>query len=66
MHQTPEPKKSYPGKPGVDKLLALWNENPIMVMFAGAAVMTATSKLIDAVSGIQGRRAYAKMANRKR
>jgi hypothetical protein len=58
-------KKDYPGKAGVDKLIAAFNENPLLVIAIGAAAMTAAAKLIDAVSAVQGRRAYAKQINLK-
>lgn len=44
------------------KLKQAWDENPVAVVAVGAAAVTSLSKLIDAVSGIQGRRAYAKNA----
>lgn len=66
MYQNPsQPNKSYPGKRGVDKLLAAFDENPLMVIAVGAAAMTATAKLIEAVGGIQSRRAYARQVNLK-
>jgi hypothetical protein len=40
-----------------------WNENPMLVLGVGAAAVTAASKLIDAVSAAQGRKAYAKQVN---
>lgn len=42
------------------KLIRAWDENPLAVIAVGAAVLTATAKLIDATSAAQGRRAYAK------
>ena len=47
----------------MDKLKAYWNENPLAVLAVGAAAVTALSKLIDASSAAQGRRAYAKQVN---
>lgn len=38
-------------------------ENPIMAIGVGAATVTAVTKLIDAVSAAQGRKAYAKQVN---
>lgn len=69
MYQTPsfsQPKKDYPGKAGVDKIVAAFNENPLMVIAIGAAAMTAAAKLIDALGGIQSRRAYARQVNMKK
>jgi len=40
-----------------------WNENPMLVLGVGAAVVTAASKLLDSVSAAQGRKAYAKQVN---
>lgn len=37
-----------------------WDENPIGVIGVAALAATAASKLIDSVSGVQSRRAYAK------
>lgn len=37
-----------------------WNENPIAVIGVSALAVTAASKLIDSLSGVQSRRAYAK------
>jgi hypothetical protein len=48
-----------------DKLLAYWNEKPIESLLIGAAVATAASKLIDALSAAQGRRAYAKQVDHR-
>jgi hypothetical protein len=48
-----------------DKLKQAWNENPIQVAMAAAVVLTAMGKFIDALSGIQGRRAFAKQVNLK-
>ena len=47
------------------KLEQAWNENPLQVIAAGAFAVTATAKLIDAVSAAQGRKAYAKQINHK-
>lgn len=48
-----------------DKLKAQFDENPIAVIGVGAMAVTATAKLIDAVSAAQGRKAYAKQVNHK-
>lgn len=49
----------------IDKIKDAWNENPILVIGVGAAAVTATAKLIDAVSAAQGRRAYAKQVDHR-
>lgn len=54
-----------PGKRGVEKLLRAFDENPLAVIAVGAAAMTAFAKVVDALSSIQGRRAYAKQVNAK-
>lgn len=45
------------------KIKEAWDENPmlVVVIFTGAA--HATAKVIDAVSGISSKRAYAKRMN---
>jgi hypothetical protein len=58
--------KFFQQNPGVQKLKEAWNENPIGVAIVAGAVLTATSKLIDAVSGIQSKRAYAKNRGKRR
>jgi len=45
------------------KLKKHWDENPLAVIAIGAMAVTATAKLIDAVSAAQGRHAYAKQVN---
>lgn len=52
-------------KRGFVKLKMAWEDNPVMVIAVGAAAMTATAKLIDSISAVQGRRAYAKQINLK-
>jgi hypothetical protein len=42
-----------------------WDENPLAVIAIAAAAMMATSRLIDSLSGIQSRSAYAKRMKRK-
>lgn len=44
----------------IAQIKAAWNDNPLAVIAVGAAAVTAASKLIDATSAAQGRRAYAK------
>lgn len=51
---------------GKEKLLHYWNEKPVETLLVGAAVVTAVSKLIDSISGIQSRRAYARRVDPKR
>lgn len=46
----------------MQKLKQSWNENPMAVIGLGVAALAAAGKFIDAVSSIQGRRAYAKHA----
>jgi hypothetical protein len=48
-----------------DRLKDAWNENPLMVIAVATGATMAFAKLIDAVSGAQGRRAYAKQINLK-
>ncbi|QPX71442.1 hypothetical protein SscP1EGY_44 [Streptomyces phage SscP1EGY] len=44
------------------KLKEAWDENPMAVIGLGVAALAAAGKFIDAVSSVQGRRAYAKHA----
>ena len=37
-----------------------WDENPIATIGVAAMAATAAAKLIDSISGVQSRRAYAK------
>jgi hypothetical protein len=53
-------KKKMTENKAIERLKQEWNENPILVIGVFAAAVTALSKLIDSVSGIQSRRAYAK------
>lgn len=39
-----------------------WEQNPAAVLLGAAAVITATAKLVDTVSSIPSKRAYAKEA----
>ena len=45
------------------KLKQQAEENPLLALGAGAAALTAASKLIDSVSAARGRQAYAKQVN---
>ncbi len=47
------------------KLKKHFDENPLMVIGIGVLAVTATAKLIDAMSVAQGRRAYARQINYK-
>ncbi len=48
-----------------DEIKKEWNDNPLKVIAIGAFVATAASKVLNAVSAAQGRRAYAKQINYK-
>jgi hypothetical protein len=43
-----------------DKIKREWNDNPLTVIAIGSVAATAAAKIIDSLSAIQGRRAYAK------
>jgi len=47
----------------IDRLKDAWNENPLLVIGVATGACMAVAKLIDAVSGAQGRRAYAKQVS---
>jgi hypothetical protein len=47
------------------KLRQAWDENPLAVIAIASAAMMATSRLIDSLSGIRSRSAYAKRMKRK-
>jgi hypothetical protein len=49
-----------------DKLNQQFNENPLQVLAVAAFVATAAAKLIAALSGVQSKRAYARMYRSKR
>ena len=40
-----------------------WEENPMQVILVGSVAATAAAKLIDAWSGRQGRKAYARQVD---
>lgn len=46
------------------KLENAFNENPVLFMFATAAVFKASSALIDSVAGARSKNAYANKMNR--
>lgn len=48
---------------GIERLKEKFNEDPLTVIAVGALAATAAAKLIDSVSGVQSRRAYAKKFN---
>jgi len=50
----------------VQNLKRQWDENPLNVIAVGAGAAIAASKLIDSLSGVQSRRAYAKRMNPKK
>jgi len=46
-----------------DKIKKRWEEDPITVIIVASLAVTATAKLIDAMSAAQGRRAYARQVD---
>jgi len=46
-----------------DKIRRMWDEKPLELITIGAVAVTAAAKLIDTMSAVQGRRAYAKQVN---
>lgn len=53
-------------KTGWEKLRDKWNEDPVQVVIVGSGAMMATAKLIDSISAMQGRRAYARDVDTRR
>jgi hypoxanthine-guanine phosphoribosyltransferase len=49
----------------IDRLKDAWNENPLLVIGVATGACMAIAKLIEAVSGVQGRRAYARQIKMK-
>ncbi len=45
------------------RLQKAWEDNPVAVIAAGAAVLTAGAKIMDAYSSMRSRRAYAKQVD---
>jgi len=45
---------------GLKKLKEMWDESPVAVLAAAGAAFMGASKLIDAISGVQSKRAYAR------
>lgn len=60
----PNRKRSLRDNGAVSRLEEAWNENPLLVIGVAAGLMMAASKLIDSVSGIRSRQAYARRMNR--
>ena len=50
---------------GIEKLKQKFNEDPITTIAVCGLAITATAKLIDALSVAQGRRAYARQIDAK-
>lgn len=49
----------------VNRLERAWDENPLAVIGAAAAVLGATARIVAAVNGIQNRRVWKKEVNRR-
>lgn len=49
----------------LDKLKAFWNDRPVEFIALATVAMSAVAKLLDALSSVQSRRAYAKRMTRK-
>lgn len=49
----------------VQNLKQTTEENPVVVLMAAAAVITATAKLVDAIGHNAGSRAYARQVDAK-
>ena len=50
---------------GIDRLKDAWNENPLLVIGVATGACMAVAKLIEAVSGVQSKRAFARRAGIK-
>jgi hypothetical protein len=50
----------------MSKIRQAWDENPLAVIAVAAGVMMAASRLIDSLSGIRSRAAYARRMDRRR
>jgi hypothetical protein len=48
-----------------DRIKREFNENPAQTIMVGALAVTAMAKLLDVLSSVQSRRAYANQINRK-
>ena len=51
---------------GIDRLKDAWNENPLLVIGVATGACMAVAKLIEAVSGVQSKRAFARRTARRR
>lgn len=51
---------------GVSKLMTVWEENPVLVLTVISGMAYSGAKVVDTVSSVQSRRAYAKQINRKK
>lgn len=49
----------------IAKLKKQAEDNPILALGVGAGTVTAAAKLIDSMSAVQGRRAYAKQVKHR-
>jgi hypothetical protein len=56
-------KKTLFENEGFRRLKEAWDDNPVVVIGIVAAAFTAASRLIDSISAVQGRRAYARQVN---
>ena len=50
---------------GLKKLKEVWDENPLVVIGVVGASLAATARFIDAISGVQSKRAYARNRRKK-
>jgi len=55
-----------PEEKWTDRLKRSYNENPIAFMGAAAMLASGAAKLIDSMSGVKSRRAYARRMDRPR
>jgi len=49
-----------------EKIKEAWNENPIGVAIVVAGLFTASARLIEAVSGVRSKNAYARQGRRSK
>lgn len=50
---------------GIEKLKQAWNENPVQVLFVGAMVATAASKLLNSYTAHQNAQAWQREVDRR-
>lgn len=50
---------------GKDEIMRSWEKNPLAVIAISAMAVTALAKFVDAVSSVQGRRAYSRYSQRR-